>query len=202
MTAKQEAKTSSGGAKRSPAPPVLFGPAGSMNLYICELRTAGGDAGLPITFEATFHIRLNAGSIDGSPAVAGGCVLEVSDAYIDQLRSIAEPKHGRPSLPFRRIVQAAPEVLLEPIEEARERFVSTIKLMGPYGQKYAFLDDTPNADRLITQMRAQAGKEAAVQQEAQVVLAQHAGLNTVDPSLSDVMAAERRAAARSKAGAM
>ena len=195
-----EAKTAkkSGGAKASPL--ILFSPAGSYNLFISELRNAFGDAGLPITFEAAFHVRMDPSSIDGSPAVAGGCLVEISDAYLDRLRSQSEPKHGRPAVPFRRILETSPEIVMEPIAETRQRFIDTIKHMGPYGLRYAFLNDGKASERLLNQMRAQAGKEAEVQAEAQIVLAQHAGLNTVDPSLAEVIAREKADRAAAKAG--
>ena len=190
--AEAKAKSKSGGAKASPL--ILFSPAGSFNLFISELRNAFGDAGMPITFEATFHVRLDTSSIDGSPAVAGGCAVE-----INRLRSRSVPKRGIPAVPFRRIIETEPEIVQEPVDLTRQRFIDTIKLMGPYGVRYAFLDDAKAAERLIQQMRAQAGKETEVQAEAQIVLAQHAGLNTTDPTLADVMAQERAAAAAAKA---
>jgi hypothetical protein len=202
MTAKEakSAKTADGGDLPIPSDPlVLFSPAGSLNLFLREMRTAGGAAGFPITFEATFPIRLNPGSIDGSPAAAGGCLLVVDDDFIGRLYSVPDSHMGYPSVPFRRVLQTEPEVVLEPVESARKRFEAMIRAQGNYGVRFAFLSDGPVAERLLASMRAQAAQEAAVQADAHLVLAEHSGLNDPGVPLDVLLKREKAEAARAKA---
>lgn len=183
-------------------PPVLFSPAGSMNLYVREIRTAGGAQGFPITFEADYHIRLNAGSIAGSPPAAGGCYRAFDDAFIDRLHSIGDQKRGKPSIPWRRVIgtdNETGEVEREPMEKARNRLIQAMKEQGNYGVRFAFLHDKEAAEVLLNQMRMQAIKEQNAQNNAMVMSTTHPMMQDPGVPLDKVLAAERAAKAKAAA---
>lgn len=200
-----EATTSdpkAGGRKAPPQPPVLFSDRGSMNIFVREMRSASGQAGLPITFQATFHIRLNPGSIDGSPEAALGCLAVLDEDFVESLQSVANEDRGRPSVPFRRVLREENgEVILEPVESAQKRLIALIRQQGNYGVKFCFLDDAEHADLLIQRMRLQAKKEFEAQINAQLVLAQQAGIQDPGVPLRAILNAERASVAKAAAGA-
>jgi len=196
----ENATTTATRGASAPRPRILFSSAGSMNLFVRELRSAGGAAGLPITFEATFPLRLNAGPIEAAPNAAGGCVLAITPEFIDSLRSMPNEEKGRPSVGWRRILSTEGlEIELEPVGQAMHRLVKAIEAMGNYGLRFAFLDDKTAAERILGRLRQQATAEAQVQEEALVVLGQQVGIAGDGVPLDQVMAAEKAAAARARA---
>jgi hypothetical protein len=137
---------------------VLISPMDSSGFFIDEMRATVTREGFKLNQDVSFSVNLKKMSIDGSPAAAGGCGVEIDIPFIKQLRSL-----GQHPVPWMR---QDDEGNWEDEGQAFDRFIKRIKEMGSYGIKYAFLDDEKVATRFLNQLRSQATKEQRVQMEA------------------------------------
>jgi hypothetical protein len=132
---------------------ILICSAGSYHLLIDDIRSGTARSGLPVIERPHFHIKFLKTPIDGVPETAGGCSFVVTPEVVKRM--------GYPRYDVETHVQ-------EDAVKAYVRFCQQIEDQKAYGLKFAFLDDTEKADRILKALHKQADKEAEVTMEAMV----------------------------------